>query len=99
MHKWIVPFLVYNCLFSFGNNKTIASSFWTPDSDTALLFQLVSNSMTQINELEQLISSAQKHTETFEKYNQLAKITTLEQKEFNTLLKDSLIYLKKTQKI
>ncbi len=73
MHKWIVPFLIYICLFSFGNNKTIASSFWTPDSDTALLFQLVSNSMTQINELEQLISNAQKHTETFEKYNQLAK--------------------------
>lgn len=51
----------------------MASSFWTPDSDTALLFQLVSNSITQINELEQLVSSAQKHTETFEKYNQLAK--------------------------
>ncbi len=59
MFKWMFPFLIYVCLFSFSVPKTIASSFWTPDSDTALLFQLVSNSITQINELEQLVSSAQ----------------------------------------
>jgi len=50
-----------------------ASTLWTPDSDTALLFNLVSTSASQLNELEKLLSNAEKYTGLMEKYNQIAR--------------------------
>lgn len=49
-----------------------ASTFFAPDSDTALLFNLVSNTASQLNELEKLVTNAEKYTELMEKYNQIA---------------------------
>lgn len=71
MSKWIIPFLVYFSLVS--ESKLYASTLFSPDSDTALLFQLVTTTASQLNELEQLVTNAQKHTEQMEKYNQIAK--------------------------
>ena len=50
-----------------------ASTFFAPDSDTALLFNLVSNTASQLNELEKLVSNAEKYTGLMEKYNQIAR--------------------------
>jgi hypothetical protein len=73
MYKWLFPFFIFLNLVPFISQKSIASTLFAPDGDTALLFQLVTNTATQINELEQLLTNAQKHTEIFEKYNQIAK--------------------------
>lgn len=43
-----------------------------PDSDTALLFELVTTTISQLNELEQLVSNAEKLTGDLQKYNELA---------------------------
>ena len=40
-------------------------------TDTALLVELVTNSISQINELEKLLSNAEKYTERLQKYNEL----------------------------
>ena len=40
-------------------------------SDTALLVQLVTTTASQLNELEKLVSNAQKYTEKMQKYNEL----------------------------
>ncbi|MBY0416090.1 MAG: hypothetical protein K2Q18_18100, partial [Bdellovibrionales bacterium] len=50
-----------------------ASTFFAPDSDTALLFELVTNTAGQLNELEKLLTNAEKYTELMEKYNQIAR--------------------------
>ena len=60
-------------LFYSISGKSYASTFFTPDSDTAILFQIVSNTASQLNELEKLVTDAEKHTELLEKYNQIAK--------------------------
>jgi hypothetical protein len=60
-------------LISSQQTRLYASTFFAPDSDTALLFQLVTTTASQLNELEQLVSNAQKHTETLEKYNQISQ--------------------------
>lgn len=73
-------FLVY-ITFSFtltglvlGNlQKVQASTIFVPDSDTALLFNLVTNTASQLNELEKLVSNAEKYTGLMEKYNQIAR--------------------------
>lgn len=73
-------FLVY-LTFSFaftglvlGNlQKAHASTIFVPDSDTALLFNLVTNTAGQLNELEKLVSNAEKYTGLMEKYNQIAR--------------------------
>lgn len=73
MLKWSLPFILYLTLFPFMNRKALASSIFVPDSDTALLFQLVTTTASQLNELEQLVTNAQKHTEQMEKYNQISQ--------------------------
>ncbi|QDK42715.1 hypothetical protein DOM21_14900 [Bacteriovorax stolpii] len=50
-----------------------ASTFFAPDSDTALLFNLVTTTASQLNELEKLVSNAEKYTGLMEKYNQIAR--------------------------
>ena len=43
-------------------------------SDTALLVELVTTTASQLNELEKLVSNAEKYTEKLQKYNELFKI-------------------------
>ncbi|MBY0412960.1 MAG: hypothetical protein K2Q18_02285 [Bdellovibrionales bacterium] len=57
----------------FITRPASASTFFAPDSDTALLFNLVSNTASQLNELEKLVSNAEKYTGLMEKYNQIAR--------------------------
>jgi hypothetical protein len=69
-------FLVYMTigLSTFNVSKNaFASTLFTPDSDTALLFELVSNTAGQLNELEKLLSNAERYTGLMEKYNQIAR--------------------------
>ena len=69
-------FLVYMTIgITFLNyeSKSYASTFFAPDSDTALLFELVTNTASQLNELERLVTNAEKYTGLMEKYNQIAK--------------------------
>ena len=69
-------FLIYLTILSSGlifNKNAQASTLFAPDSDTALLFELVSNTASQINELEKLVSNAEKYTGMMEKYNQIAR--------------------------
>jgi hypothetical protein len=73
MLRWILPFIVYLILSPEFSRKALASTLFAPDSDTALLFQLVSTTASQLNELEQLVTNAQKHTEQMEKYNQISQ--------------------------
>lgn len=73
MLKWSLPFVVYLILYPNLTEKFFASTLFTPDSDTALLFQLVTTTASQLNELEQLVTNAQKHTEQMEKYNQISQ--------------------------
>lgn len=73
MSKWPIPFILYLTLVPTLKGKLQASTFFSPDSDTALLFQLVTTTASQLNELEQLVTNAQKHTETLEKYNQISQ--------------------------
>lgn len=73
-------FLIY-ITFSFAltgivltnMQKAQASTIFVPDSDTALLFNIVSNTASQLNELEKLVSNAEKYTGLMEKYNQIAR--------------------------
>lgn len=71
--KWVFPFIVLLILSPSMTRKSFASSLFTPDSDTALLFQLVTTTASQLNELEQLVTNAQKQTQQMEKYNQIAQ--------------------------
>ncbi|MGZ3789733.1 MAG: hypothetical protein ACXVLQ_14485 [Bacteriovorax sp.] len=58
----------------FGHPKNAqASTLFAPDSDTALLVNLVTNTASQVNELEKLVSNAEKYTGMMEKYNQIAR--------------------------
>ncbi len=69
-------FLVYVTLgITFFNYKSesYASTLFAPDSDTALLFELVTNTASQLNELERLVTNAEKYTGLMEKYNQIAR--------------------------
>jgi hypothetical protein len=73
-------FLIYLILsFTFAGlvlvypKKVQASTLFAPDSDTALLFNLVTNTASQLNELEKLVSNAEKYTGLMEKYNQIAR--------------------------
>ena len=60
--------------YVLGSSQTAQASTWfAPDGDTALLFNLVSNTASQINELEKLVSNAEKYTGLMEKYNQISR--------------------------
>ncbi|MBC7540155.1 MAG: hypothetical protein H7281_15125 [Bacteriovorax sp.] len=52
-------------LFALVSTRAIGSAFGIPDSDTALLMSLVSNTASQITRLEQLITETDKHTKLF----------------------------------
>ena len=65
MAKLIIIFIFLN---SF---EAKASSFFAPDSDTALLVELVTTTAAQLNELEQLVTNAEKYTEKLQKYNEV----------------------------
>lgn len=72
MRKFL--FVIYLVLStSLISISSRASTLFAPDSDTALLFNLVSNTASQLNELEKLVSNAEKYTGLMEKYNQIAR--------------------------
>lgn len=76
MRKFL--FLVYlsigiNIFAYFLFPKARASTLFAPDSDTALLFNLVTTTASQLNELEKLVSNAEKYTGLMEKYNQITR--------------------------
>ncbi|MCY4644380.1 MAG: hypothetical protein OXB88_07155 [Bacteriovoracales bacterium] len=49
----------------------VGSSFFAPDSDTALLIELATTTAAQLNELERLVTNAQKLTGSIQKYNEI----------------------------
>lgn len=59
------PIIILALTFVTGVNAQIVSS------DTALLIELVTTTASQLNELEKLVSNAQKYTEKMQKYNEL----------------------------
>ncbi|MBT3981037.1 MAG: hypothetical protein HOE90_06765 [Bacteriovoracaceae bacterium] len=67
MIKWIL--ILYFTLPTPG----ISSTIFVPDSDTALLIELVSTTISQLNELEKLVSNAEKYTKRIQEYNELAE--------------------------
>ena len=71
--KYFLIYLVIG-LSAFNISKiSYASTLFAPDSDTALLFELVTNTASQLNELEKLVTNAEKYTGMMEKYNQIAR--------------------------
>ena len=52
--------------------KPLPSTLFAPDGDTALLFELVTTTAAQLNELEQLVTNAEKLTGDLQKYNEIA---------------------------
>ena len=64
MGKKILISLFY-CRMAFG------ATFFMPDSDTALLIELVTTTISQLNELENLVTNAEKLTGTIQKYNEV----------------------------
>ncbi|MBI2519470.1 MAG: hypothetical protein HYV97_03610 [Bdellovibrio sp.] len=62
MHKILIFFALISSLNVFGQ---IISS------DTALLVELVTTTASQLNELEKLVSNAEKYTEKMQHYNEL----------------------------
>lgn len=73
--SYFVVYLIVG-ICSLGNfffPKANASTLFAPDTDTALLFNLVTTTASQLNELEKLVTNAEKYTGLMEKYNQIAK--------------------------
>jgi hypothetical protein len=70
---FFVIYLTLVTLFFALSNRTYASTLFAPDSDTALLFEIVTNTASQLNELEKLVTNAEKYTGLMEKYNQIAR--------------------------
>lgn len=60
--------LIFTVILSL---RSYSSTIFIPDGDTAALFQLISLTASQLNELERLVSNAEKYTEKIEKYNNL----------------------------
>jgi hypothetical protein len=52
---------------------TTSSSYAILGQDTALLVELVTTTASQLNELEKLVTNAEKHTERMQRYNELAQ--------------------------
>ena len=50
---------------------SVSSTLFAPDSDTALLIELATTTAAQLNELERLVSNAQKLTGNMQKYNEI----------------------------
>jgi hypothetical protein len=51
----------------------VTPSFALLGQDTALLVELVTTTASQLNELEKLVTNAEKHTERMQRYNELAQ--------------------------
>lgn len=60
-------FLILGLLLSFHSKAQVISS------DTALLVELVTTTASQLNQLEKLVSNAERYTERMQKYNELAQ--------------------------
>ena len=58
-------------ILSFLVKLSSSSSLFVPDSDTVLLIELVTTTVSQLNELERLVSNAQKLTGSMQKYNEI----------------------------
>ena len=52
---------------------SLSSSGQIISSDTALLVELVTTTASQLNELEKLVTNAEKYTEKMQKYNELTQ--------------------------
>ena len=50
---------------------SFSSSIFLPDSDTALLIELTTTTISQLNELERLVRNSQKLTGNIQKYNEI----------------------------
>ena len=75
-----------------------ASTLFAPDSDTALLLQIVTNTAGQINELEKLITNAEKYTGLIDKYNQIAKDQYFRAERINYIAQNFVTLSKKEPK-
>lgn len=60
-------------LFIIGLIATISTSRAFISTDTAVLLELVTTTASQLNELEKLVSNADKYTEKMQKYNELVQ--------------------------
>ena len=60
-------------LFIIGLIATISTSRAFISTDTAVLLELVTTTASQLNELEKLVSNAEKYTEKMQKYNELVQ--------------------------
>ena len=58
-------------LLLLTSKPSFSTTLFMPDSDTALLFEIVTTTVAQLNELERLVSNAQKLTGTIQKYNEV----------------------------
>jgi hypothetical protein len=70
---FLVYVIILTGFFGVTAKPVLASTFFVPDSDSALLFSIVTNTASQLNELENLVTNAEKYTGLMEKYNQIAK--------------------------
>ena len=60
-------------LFIIGLIASISISHAFISTDTAVLLELVTTTASQLNELEKLVSNAEKYTEKMQKYNELVQ--------------------------
>lgn len=65
MRKILAIIFISSCAYS--------STFFAPDSDTALLVELVTTTVSQLNELERLVSNTEKYTQKMQEYNELVQ--------------------------
>ena len=63
--------MVRTLIFFLLITKAISSTLFAPDSDTALLVELLTTTAAQLNELELLVSNTQKLTGKIQKYNEI----------------------------
>lgn len=54
-------------------SSLLASTLLAPDSDTAALYQILSTSISQLNEMEKLVSKSEKYTSKIQDYNELVE--------------------------
>ena len=62
-----MKFIIFGLMFSISISHAFLSS------DTAVLLELVTTTASQLNELEKLVSNAEKYTEKMQKYNELVQ--------------------------
>ena len=62
-----MKFIIFGLMFSISISHAFLSS------DTAVLLELVTTTASQLNELEKLVSNAEKYTKKMQKYNELVQ--------------------------